>query len=292
MSDSFMSSMTFSSAAQGGGAGCDCDECGIAVPGPILKAMREHKRQKLETGPLKRTQERILVCRQDGLTVWKWTMPLDAEPLIEFGSTHRLIWLEKLPGRLQSIGTGIIGSSDEEKTRNVLDWEEGDIYLVPSNGGKAVGWIHSAESKAESSVADKVESEPQPQPQTVPTLRGHAILQTVKIPIGAIATANPVTQEGWVFILLQICQNILEKNKDNDKPFYPFPDDCNTIVRRALQEAQDKSASQAPKAQIPTRAYHAASIPEPIMFKPLIDASTNDNAADNDEKKRKAKDDA
>jgi hypothetical protein len=285
MSDPFMSSMTFASGAQSGGAGCDCDECGIAVPGPILRAMREHKRQKLETEPLKRTQERRLVCRQDGLAVWKWTLPLDAEPLIEFGSTHRLVWVENLPGTLRSVGTGIIGSSDEENTRKILEWDEGGIYLVPSNGGKAVAWIHSAGTKPAGSAAPKEDSkeESELQAQTAPTVpvRGHAILQIVKIPVDAISTANPATQVGWVYILLQICQNILEKNKDSVKAFYPFPDDCSAIVRRALQEAEEKSGSQAP---VP-RAYAAASIPEPTVFNPLLDGN-----ADSDEKKRKAKD--
>ena len=45
---------------------------------------------------------------------------------------------------LYSIGKGIIGSQDEEKSRIPLhDWTNGSIIFVPSNGGKAVGWIHT-----------------------------------------------------------------------------------------------------------------------------------------------------
>ena len=140
---SFLASMTFASSSQNLRL-CDCDDCG-EIPLDILAAIREHKRLKLETGPLKRTQDRSLLKRDlnVGISVWNLIMPIDAEPLIEFGSSHRFVWIKRLPGQLMSIGKGIIGSSDEESSRAKLDWEEGCVYLVPSNGGKAVGWVHS-----------------------------------------------------------------------------------------------------------------------------------------------------
>ena len=147
---SFLASMTFASSSQNLRL-CDCDDCGD-IPLDILAAIREHKRLKLETGPLKRTQDRSLLQRDAnlGISIWNFIMPLDAEPLIEFGSSHRFVWMKRLPTTssgnntvIKSIGKGIIGSSDEESSRTNLDWEEGGVYLVPSNGGKAVGWVHT-----------------------------------------------------------------------------------------------------------------------------------------------------
>jgi hypothetical protein len=155
--DSFLSSMTFA-AANGRGnedvfstdAGvCDCDECGsirkTIIPESIRAAVQNHKRQRT----LKRTQDRRLVNRSEDVAVWSWTLPIDAEPLVEFGNEncHRLIWIQRLPGSLKQIGTGIIGSSMEENGRITLDWMEGDVLYVPGRNGKAVGWVHVAKEQ-------------------------------------------------------------------------------------------------------------------------------------------------
>ena len=129
---------------------CDCDECGniSVIPAPIQDAIDRYKRRKIETGPLKRTQDRSLVKRDlsSNIAVWQWTLPQDAEPLLEFGKSHRIVWIKQLPGKLYSIGQGIVGSQAEEKLRKVMDWNEGNFYFVPSTGGRAVGWIHKAEA--------------------------------------------------------------------------------------------------------------------------------------------------
>ncbi|KAL7525063.1 hypothetical protein ACHAXR_000841, partial [Thalassiosira sp. AJA248-18] len=36
----------------------------------------------------------------------------------------------------------IIGSAAEENSRNRVDWEEGESYLLPCSKGIACGWIH------------------------------------------------------------------------------------------------------------------------------------------------------
>jgi hypothetical protein len=100
MTDSFLSSMTF--AAHGAAlarGGCDCDECGGAgyIPQAIVDAIRRHKRLKNETAPIKRTQLRELLARQGPIAVYRFTMPLQAEPLVEFGTSHRLVWIKFLP---------------------------------------------------------------------------------------------------------------------------------------------------------------------------------------------------
>eukprot|EP00977_Amphora_coffeiformis_P024407 scaffold15735_cov152-Amphora_coffeaeformis.AAC.5 len=156
--DAFLSSMSFARMQRGSAGGddiwtetnigCDCDECGISqVPAPIQEAINRYKRQKVATGPLKRTQDRTLVKRGSqpssvNIAVWSWALPDDAEPLLEFGKSHRLVWVKRLPGKLYSLGQGIIGSEAEEKMRKVMPWEASGIYFVPSTGGKAVGWVH------------------------------------------------------------------------------------------------------------------------------------------------------
>lgn len=89
--DAFLSSMTFAS----GGImrNCDCDECDF-IPAPIADAIREHKRQR--TLAQSRTQDRSLVARHGAISVWKLTMPIDAEPLIEFGNSHRIVLIDTL----------------------------------------------------------------------------------------------------------------------------------------------------------------------------------------------------
>jgi len=86
MSDPFLDSMTFAFGMPEG-RGCDCDECGLdtgsMVPVSVANAVREHKRLKLMKVPVRRTQERVLVTRESGISVWELVMPLDAEPLIE-----------------------------------------------------------------------------------------------------------------------------------------------------------------------------------------------------------------
>jgi hypothetical protein len=205
--------MTF---AASGGAGfqrnCDCDECGLmlnTLPATIREAVHEYKRQKLETGPLKRTQDRSLIRRSPSdskFAVWQWTLPLNAEPLLEFGNPtiQRLVWIKRLPSSsvLRSIGTGIVGSSYEEKGRVTLDWKEGDVLLVPASGEKALGWIHNR--------AGSVTEEPQ----------GHAVLFVVKVPVqreedtghveGRNASKDEKNNDGdapsWMEIVTEVCK--------------------------------------------------------------------------------------
>lgn len=148
----FLSAMTFASNASAFGS-CSCDECfrpsssDNMIPPTIANAVLQYKRQR----PLKRSQDRMLVKRKDSISVWEWVLPLEADPLIEFGSSHRIIYVKRLPGTLKAIGTtGIVGSKQEEESRTNLDWKQGDVVLVKSNDGRAVGYVHvSGESEEE-----------------------------------------------------------------------------------------------------------------------------------------------
>jgi hypothetical protein len=88
---------------------------------------------------------------ETAVSAWEWELPLAAEPKVEFGASHRVIWIRRCPGALQSIaasqgggGTAmVVGSSDEESRRVTLeDWTAGTVVFVPSNGGHAVGYAH------------------------------------------------------------------------------------------------------------------------------------------------------
>lgn len=233
---SFMSSMSF--ASSGAQRQCDCDECG-AIPEAIMAAVRKRRRQMVESSPLKRTQERKLLRRDDGISVWDLTMPLDAEPLVEFGSSHRLVWVKRLPEDhiLKSIGTGIIGSSDEEKTREDLGWKEGTVYLVPSNGGKAVGWLHAAKRA------------PSLGPSTSPP-RGLAILNVIKIPLDKlpvepIELSNSETElASWVDVVKFLCQKVLyTKSLEEDVLFPELSKEYGEMLQNALKQMEDGSSS-------------------------------------------------
>lgn len=103
--DTFVSSMTFASSSGefgmrtmggGSGGGCSCDDCDL-IPPDIRLAIQAHKRRKAEAVTLMRTQDRTLIMRQESIAVWKWTMPLHAEPMIEFGNNHRIVFVARLP---------------------------------------------------------------------------------------------------------------------------------------------------------------------------------------------------
>ena len=251
MSDSFLSSMTFAGHDfRSNIASCDCDECGvnIHIPPPILAALRERKRQKLEQSPIKRTQARTLVQRgPDNFAVWHWILPRGAEPLVEFGSSHRIVWVQRLDNSnfMRSIGKGIIGSNDEERSRTDLSWEEGDVYLVASNGGKAVGWIHHAH-EASGGVTS-----------TEKTNEGHAELLIAKIPLdrlkdvrflGDIESAVPP----WVLTLTEHCRRGIEKlDEENSWICHKYSDEDASDLKDAFLQAKKTSPPTTNRTSVP-----------------------------------------
>jgi len=254
----FLASMTFASVEHI--ARCDCDECGFSsgvdrlarsndsvIPLSSAQALDRYKKQRSDS--LRRIQDRTLIKRYQesssdsqgsstastvstmatlapspAASVWELTMPLDAEPLVEFGTNHRLIWIKRLPtgSVLKSIGSGIIGSSDEEKQRQALDeWKQGQVWFVPSNGGRAVGWIHTIAMNCESSATSPPSHAPG---ETSP--RTYASLVIAKFPLEQIAAssknmADSTSDEedsspsSWFPRLLTIVRRVLEEHSDN-----------------------------------------------------------------------------
>ena len=219
--DAFISSMSFARMQRGTDIGCDCDECGISqVPAPIQEAINRYKRQKLATGPLKRTQDRSLVKRgrqpsSVNIAVWSWALPHNAEPLLEFGKSHRLVWVKRLPGKLYSLGQGVIGSGAEEKMRKVMSWEEGGCYFVPAiPGGNAVGWVHktAVEEDSEFGVDESSESKD--------ARGGLAGLVIAKVPSDCLDVGDKKEGEDedspWIPTLISLCRKYASESTNED----------------------------------------------------------------------------
>lgn len=148
--DAFLSSMTFASTLH---PDCDCDECGNRTfQIPIHEAIEQHKRQKLLYDHMSFiSQERTLIKREGPVSLWKLVMPPGSDPLIEFtGSSWRCILVDRIPnGRaVKMTGAGIIGSSDECKSRQICDWNERDVFIYPiSKSGKSVGFVNEKQDQ-------------------------------------------------------------------------------------------------------------------------------------------------
>lgn len=230
--DPFAASMTFTSIGNSPG-GCDCDECGVGasyLPNAIALAVKRHK-AAIQAMPLKRTQYRALGKREQQVAVYNWTLPADAEPLVEFGNSHRLIWIQRLPDAsvIKAIGKGIIGSADEERQRVALDWKQGDIVFVPSNGGKAVGWVHHAAPSNEEGTGDDASTKP----------AGHVVLQIAKVPAEQTGpSGNNVESEGlpWYDTIRNVCVKLLEAHKDSTVPTSIILDGEDAmLIRESMQ---------------------------------------------------------
>ena len=205
-SPAFVASMTFATRNEML-PNCNCDECGPTaqsmIPETIRRAIQEHQQQS-RRNCIRRTQHRALVQRASyggsgdtsaaaaaaaaTVAVWEWTLPVRAEPLLEFGNAavDRFIWVKRLPQNrtLQTIGTGIVGSAHEEQTRENLEWHEGHVAWVPSNNGKAVGWIcqqRQLEQNNNNSNNTKATA----------GLAGPAVLVIAKIPRPSLMTETP-----------------------------------------------------------------------------------------------------
>ena len=95
--DAFMASMTFAAPRKPGEL-CDCcdeGECSL-LSSEIPWSVRQATLEYWKTHTMPRTQERELIRRQDNVTVYRLTMPQNAEPLVEYGNTHRIIYVNLL----------------------------------------------------------------------------------------------------------------------------------------------------------------------------------------------------
>lgn len=244
-SSDFLQSMTFANRSQHNAAlfRCDCDECGVVgssgqsfIPNAIQQALNDYKEQQKRSGvSFRRTQERTLVRKHSLqlsddsfklLSIWQWTLPQHAEPLLEFGNSHRIVYIQRLSGVLKQIGTGIVGSSHEEQGRKVLPWRVGDVYFVPSRQqGKAVGWILEAEDVAAAAVVEEeVVVVPSKKLKTTGSRRmpesRPAVLFMVKIPPETLSASDETHDNFWYNSVLSVCKGALKGREVDDNAEY------------------------------------------------------------------------
>jgi hypothetical protein len=224
-STDFLSSMTFALQTP---ANCGCDECGTVagVPPTIADAIQSFKRQRA----LKRAQNRQLVKRKDTISIYEWALPMLAEPLLEFGSSHRFIYVKRLPGFIQTIGQdGIVGSRNEEMSRLRMSWKQGDVVLVPSNGGRAVGFVHVNDATSTTNKGDEKDSA---------LGQTFATLTICKIPAqdsGKSQRSDGSTDsESWYNRVRRLCFQILEDVASDAVAGYKLDDAHAEIVKECM----------------------------------------------------------
>lgn len=262
MTDSFLQSMTFSRAGQFQKT-CDREECDN-IPPSIRKFLQDRKRKRTVTGPIQRTQQRTLVVRHGQISIWCMQMPKNAEPLVDFGSCHRIVWVKKFAtslnigdcniSTLRWIGKGIIGSSDEEKSRKILiEWTEGRLFLVPSNGGKAVGWIHASDGSDSTHAAtnnddDYTETSATNNKKNNNEGGGFAVLFVAKIPLGIMnqdQDDSGGTHNEWTNQLIKSCRSgleLYEKQRKKCPSYYKFSCEESNLLKKAILDAEGIAA--------------------------------------------------
>jgi hypothetical protein len=130
--------------------------------------------------------------------------------------------------RIVSIGKGVVGSADETTSRTkLLDWSQSSAWLVPQNGGKALGWVHMKDDNA-------TNEEP----------IGHAMIYSIKIPVDVLETTKEENGDspGWMRDVASICKKSLPKPNDDDNTKHDYAiklstedaDLLNDIIRKLI----------------------------------------------------------
>jgi hypothetical protein len=126
--DAFSSTMTFASTNrpfQTTNNACACK--------PLMYKYLQRQR---------RTQDCVVRKSALNTAVREWILPVGAEPRLDFMPAHRFVYVRALPGRLQRIGSGIVGSASEEKSRVLEAWNQKSVWFVPdARTNCAVGWV-------------------------------------------------------------------------------------------------------------------------------------------------------
>jgi hypothetical protein len=247
----------------------------LLPPPPSASEDHDHKKEDAKKEELRRDidkgKESVLgdpppPSAETAVSAWEWELPLGAEPKVEFGASHRVIWIRRCPGALQSIAASqggetamVVGSSDEESRRVTLeDWTAGAVVFVPGNGGHAVGYVHvnpkptSTASTAsllsfdeEASVTNdrggsnthqeneqQEESEPnRPEAAACSPVGRYATLLVVKLPDRLLKSRQHINPQlpSWLAPLLPICRRLVS----DDEPSSSHCNEGGGIQRRA-----------------------------------------------------------
>ena len=151
---------------------CSCGECG-GSPAFMEYMTAYQKRKGFEeigsTASSRQTRTLLLRDFREGssteLLSYSYTLPCNALPLIEYGTSNRLVFIKNLnPNNvLKSLGGGVMGS---EGKRKELDWKEGDVFYVKKDR-KLSGFINclrrspSKKPKSSSGSEDPTEDKDQ-----------------------------------------------------------------------------------------------------------------------------------
>lgn len=208
-------------------------------------------------------------------------VPVGADPLVEFGQSHRILWVKKLDSKtchIRSIGEGIIGSSSEEESRKQLDWEEGDIYLVKSNGGKAVGWTHCLNKQEIEKSADSTEANNKDS-SVSSSVRKPAILISIKIPLNKtsedesstssedeLPNVDDVASDTWASYFRKLSQILLKDDTEHSPGIIKLSEEHRMNVRHAMGKVQHKAPTfpHMPTEDVKVPINSVASIPLPL----------------------------
>jgi hypothetical protein len=163
------------------------------------------------------------------------------------------------PSQIYAIGQGIVGSEAEESMRQTVAWKEGGVYLVPSNGGKAVGWVHkvvadkmtkesSSTSPAGAATATDTttittsnDSHEEINSQVEVTIGGGPIeLLIAKVPVDLIKSSddcekNPVDEDCWTTSVLLLIQKYVQQTAVKDEFVTLTDDDAGVFCDAMIQ---------------------------------------------------------
>lgn len=241
---------------------CDGDECGpsasssaSAVPPTISNAVDEHlRKRKLEEPSVfegsKRLyirQNRELVKREGGFSIWRLDMPVDGgDPIVEYRNNHRILFVKQLnkPSHVLSIGQGIIGSAAEENRRKRVNWEEGSAYLLPCSKGIACGWIHKIADDPESGKSDTSdEGDSTSIPPTDAT--DDVVIYVLKVSpetLQNMEDVDPEQTECWVMKAYELFRQCLAKSQPpNDNTQKDKSDDNGNIAMGGIPLSDEES---------------------------------------------------
>lgn len=155
---------------------------------------------------------------------------------------------------LKTIGKGIVGSQAEEQGRQELSsWKQGDVYFLPSNGGKAVALLHSSKTERKDSKEIKHNKSGEESVLTTSATQsgsGHAIIYVCKIPQNLVVEGSSAqedqSKEDDIPEFRRLIESLCKKgmvsfeNENEEKTdglqYQKLSEDCSTQLRATLSE--------------------------------------------------------
>ena len=107
----------------------------------------------------------------------------------------------------------------------MTEWTEGNFFLVPSNGGKSIGWIHTNGNDSASVHLGKAKDGDFKETTVTETKQSEsynlALLYVAKIPMYLVDKEKRTSEESsnktWTNQLIECCRNGLESYKNESE---------------------------------------------------------------------------